>query len=53
MNCATLTPFSLAMANAEERDSGRMAVVNWVESSQLTHSKLWGRPLSPVFGKSL
>lgn len=41
------------MANAEERDSGRMAVVNWVESFQLTLSKPWGKVFVSSFGKSL
>ena len=37
----------------ENRESDRMAVVNWVEYSRLTFSKLWGRDPSPIFGKSL
>lgn len=45
--------FFLAMANIDGRSSGRMGVVNWVESSQLTLSKPWGRCPSPIFGKSL
>lgn len=48
-----LPPFFLATANVDGRGNSRTAVVNWVESSQMTLITPEGRSLSPITSKSL